>query len=377
MKRLLPIILLAFSYGGYGQVSADPATSQTDMEDAVTNASIPANNLYTGEVLNFVMPIYNNAPVNSIPPNSMKVSISLGTNLIVDPTFNIANIGPFAGPGMTNSYFTWSQGIVAGGIVKLTGILNRNLPANFPLTNNLIDQAVVRVKTTATAGSSSIQSNVTVFDPSLLSDFNPNNNLATLNYAVVFSPLPVTYTGFTATQIACDIRADWSLGNELNVAHYDVESSKDGVNFVKVSEVAAIGASNYTSKFPLTDQISSPSIFVRVKAVDRDGLYHYSDVKTVSGTCDQKQPWKLYVYPNPVSYRSDINIVAKEGSFNGTYKLTLIDNAGKTYKVSEVKLSNVKTFNYEFGKTLASGKYIVRIANSDGSQASSLEFEKL
>ena len=191
------------------------------------------------------------------------------------------------------------------------------------------------------------------------------------------SPLPVTYTGFTVNQVACEIRANWSLGNELNVATYQVEASKDGVSFVKVAEVAARGASTYSTSFALTDQIKAPSIFVRVKAVDRDGLYHYSDVKTAAGTCDQKQPWKLYVYPNPVSYRSDINIVAKEGNFTGRYKLTLVDNAGKTYKVSEVTLDNVKTFNYQFGKTIASGKYVVRISNEDGSQAASLEFEKL
>ena len=376
MKRLLPIIFLGlFSHAGFGQIQADPATSQSDVQNPSNNNSIPANGLMAGQVINFVLPVYNNSFVNGIPTTSMKVSISLGTNMTVDPAFNIANIGPFAGPGMTNSYFTWTQQVLAGGVIKLTGILNQALPSNFPASFTLLDQAVVRLKA-GSAGSSSFQSNVIVNNPALLSDTDPTNNQSSLNYTVS-GVLPVTYTGFTATQVACDIRADWTLGNELNVSRYEVESGKDGVSFVKVAEVAARGASSYSATFALTDQLSAPSIFVRIKAVDRDGLYHYSDVKTVTGSCEQKQPWKLYVYPNPVSYRSDINIVAKEGNFNGRYKLTLVDNAGKTYKVSEVTLGNVKTFNYQFGKAIAAGKYVVRIANVDGSQATSLEFEKL
>ena len=376
MKRLLPIIFLGlFSNAGFGQIQADPATSQSDVQNPSNNNSIPANSLMAGQVINFVLPVYNNSFVNGIPTTSMKVSISLGTNMTVDPAFNIANIGPFAGPGMTNSYFTWTQQVLAGGVIKLTGILNQALPSNFPASFTLLDQAVVRLKA-GSAGSSSFQSNVIVNNPALLSDTDPTNNQSSLNYTVS-GVLPVTYTGFTATQVACDIHADWTLGNELNVSRYEVESGKDGVSFVKVAEVAARGASAYSATFALTDQVSAPSIFVRIKAVDRDGLYHYSDVKTVTGSCEQKQPWKLYVYPNPVSYRSDINIVAKEGNFNGRYKLTLVDNAGKTYKVSEVTLGNVKTFNYQFGKAIAAGKYVVRIANVDGSQATSLEFEKL
>ena len=54
-----------------------------------------------------------------------------------------------------------------------------------------------------------------------------------------------------------------------------------------------------------------------------------------------------------------------------------MDNAGKTYKVSEVQLDNVKTYNYQFGRSIAAGKYVVRISSADGSQAASLEFEKL
>jgi hypothetical protein len=295
--------------------------------------------------------------------------------MIVDPTFSLSDIGPFAGPGNTNPYFTWTQTILAGGIVKLTGITNQLLPSNYPSSFTLLDQAVVRLQAT-TAGSSTFQSNVIVNDPALLSDTDPTNNSSSLSYTVS-APLPISYSQFNAIQVGCDIRTNWTIGNEININKYEVEASKGGTNFVKVADVAARNASNYSATFALTDQIKASLIFVRVKAIDMDGTNHYSEVKTVSGTCDQKPALNLYVYPNPVVNSNNINIVAKQGSFTGQYIITLIDHTGKTLKMTEMQLDNVRTYNYEVGKNLSSGKYLIRVANTDGSQVTTLGFEKL
>ena len=374
MKNLLLLLCLTFSLHGFSQTPADPATSQGDVQDPGTGSSVPANNLISNQIVNFVLPIYNNAFTNSIPATSMKVSISLGSNMIVDPTFNIANIGPFVNQDNTNPYFTWTQTILGGGVVKLTGILNQTLPNNYPSTFTLLDQAVVRVKAT-TAGSSSFQCNVIVNDPSLLSDTDPTNNHSSLNYTVT-ATLPITYTQFNATQSGCDIKTNWSIANEININRYEVEASKSGTDFLKVAVVPAINASDYSAIFALTDQTKAPSIFVRVKAIDRDGTSHYSDVKTVSGNCDLKPVLNLYVYPNPAVNSNNINIVAKQGSFSGKYMIALIDHTGKTINMTDVQLDNVRTYNYMFNKNLSSGKYLIKIAGTDG-HVTTLEFEKL
>lgn len=375
MKNLLLLFFLSFSLNGFCQVPADPATSESDVEDPANSNSLPSNSLVSNQIINFVLPIYNNSFVNDIPTSSMKISMSLGTNMIVDPSFNLADIGPFAGPGNTNPYFNWSQTIVGGIIVKLTGISALPLPANFPYNFTLLDQAVVRLKAT-TQGTSSFVCNISVNDPSLLSDTDPTNNSSSLSYTVS-APLPISYTQFNTIQVGCDIRAMWSIANEVNISKYVVEVSKAGTDFVKVAEVAAHNASDYSATFPLTDQIKANSIFVRVKAIDRDGSSHYTDVKSVSGSCSQTPVLNLYVYPNPVVSKNNINIVARQGSLNGKYVLTLIDHSGKTLKMNEIQMDNVKTYSYDFGKMLSSGKYLVRVANTDGSQVQSLSFEKL
>ena len=116
---------------------------------------------------------------------------------------------------------------------------------------------------------------------------------------------------------------------------------------------------------------------MRVKALDRDGSSHYTDVKSVSGTCNQVPGLNLYTYPNPVVNRNNINLVARQGIFSGKYILTLLDHSGKILKMTEMQLDNTKIYNYEFGKNLPSGKYMVRVANTDGSQVTTVGFEKL
>ena len=368
MKRLLIIFLLAISHATYSQItsiSADLGVGVPNLTD-LSNNPINPNAVGHNSISKLKFSITNYEQNTPIPDHTFQVVVGLGSKFIVDPAYNLAT-------APLSNYFSWTQAIF-NGEVQITGTLIGTLPADFSINNT----AVFNVKAVGFGGPAIISDQLAFpnDNPSFnLTDPNPVNNNATLNYTVVGS-LPVTYTNFVPTQVGCDIRADWSLGSELNVRKYIVEASKDGVTFANMTEIAARGASNYSATFALTDLIKAPMIFVRIKAVDLDGSLHYSDVKSVSGSCDQKQPWKLYVYPNPVSYRSDINIAAKEGSFTGKYRFTLVDNAGKTYSTSEVTLDNVKSYNYKFG-SLAAGKYIVRVSSVDGAQNTTVEFEKL
>ena len=368
MKRLLLIVLLGFTQLTQAQITpviADLGVGLPYLTD-MSNNNINPNAVGMNSLLRLKLDLYNFEQTVTIPPQTFQVVIGLGTRLVLAPGFNLAT-------APLSNYFSWTSNL-NNGQVQIIGTLISTLPADFFQNNT----ASFDLKAILLGGPSTITAQLAFINnnPSYnLSDPNSSNNSATLLYTVV-SPLPVTYTRFAATQTGCDIRADWSLGSELNVARYEVEASKDGVSFQKVAQTIARGVPDYSATFPLTDQIKAPMIFVRIKAVDLDGTYHYSDVKTVSGTCDQKAPWKLYVYPNPVSYSKYVTLAAKEGEFNGKYRFTLVDNAGKTYRTSEQQLDHVKSFKYDFG-TLASGKYIIRVQNTDGSQVSSLEFEKL
>ena len=369
MKNLLLIFILAVSQVSYSQitsVSADLGVGVPNLTNLSDNPINP-NTVGLNSTVKLKFSITNFEQSISIPDHTFQVVVGLGAKFIIDPAFNLST-------APLSNYFSWTQAVF-NGEVQITGTLIANLPADFSVNNT----AIFNLKAVVNGGPSTIADQLAFpnDNPSYnLTDPNPVNNNATLNYTVI-SPLPVTYTNFVPTQVGCDIRAAWSLGSELNVKKYVVETSKDGVGFIKMAEVLANGAVNYAATFALNDQIKAVSIFVRINAIGIDGTSHYSDVKTVSGNCNQKQLWNLYVYPNPVSDRNNINLVAKEGNFNGKYIVTLTDNAGKTYQTSSVTLDNVKSLSYPLGTTIAKGKYIIRITSIDGAQTASLGFEKL
>ena len=57
MKHLLVIFLLVISFNSFGQTSADPATSQSNVENPENNKSVPATNLFNKPVINYILPV--------------------------------------------------------------------------------------------------------------------------------------------------------------------------------------------------------------------------------------------------------------------------------------------------------------------------------
>ncbi|MEQ1799846.1 MAG: hypothetical protein ABL872_17950, partial [Lacibacter sp.] len=64
-------------------------------------------------------------------------------------------------------------------------------------------------------------------------------------------PLPVTFEGFVARQNTDGtVKLLWNVGEEVNVAGYNVESSTDGVSFKNAGYVTATGKNIYGLDFP-------------------------------------------------------------------------------------------------------------------------------
>jgi hypothetical protein len=81
-------------------------------------------------------------------------------------------------------------------------------------------------------------------------------------------------------------RLEWTTGHEENFALFVVERSSDSQNFFAIAQVAAKGSFSeyvYTDTSPL-DVDAHRTFYYRLKMVDRDGTFHYSDVQEVSLT---------------------------------------------------------------------------------------------
>ena len=352
-------------------VSADPALGSFDITN-LAGTSVDANNLSLGSAYLLKLSVFNLntdfAPNNFIPPNSALVDIGLGSKMTLDPTYNL-NTAPL------NNYFTFQYVTVAGEQPKIRCNINTNIPRDF------FGEFSFKVIAGPPQGSSTITGNF--FLPNnnpnfILSDIVGGNNTAGLSYFVGPSagPLPVNITNLNAKNFECNVDVNWNVSQEINVANYEVELSKDGVRFANGASVMAANKNNYNVTIPLTEQLKSPLLFIRLKSIDNDGTFKYSSIVTVKGNCTNNPKQTITCYPNPVTNQNFITIASKGANFEGNYSISIIDATGKLYSLQKMNLSSLSSFKLPLNNAMAKGEYFIRLQHSDEALSTTLIFIK-
>lgn len=367
MKNLFLLSTLFFlSVNSYSQaVKADPALQNLSVK-TVLNNPIDENLLPLNYVIDLKVPILNLNLLNALPAGTCKIKIGLGSKLILDPNFDLNNTN-------TSQYFNWTA-ITEGGQVQLTGDLKEILPANFDSICEF------RVKGSE-LGTSTITTNFLITNHNttrILSDENPSNNSASLAYTVIESQggtTPVTFTGLVVKNERCSIKVNFSTENEINVKQFEIETSKDGRSFINMGKIASNSRINYTFSFALNDNNKASIIYVRVKSVDMDGRFQYTDTRTVKGICSEKIAVGLF--PNPaIKSNTELTLRANTGIFNGKVAITLLDINGKTLNQQELILLNADQFKLKTG-LLAAGQYFIKITGSEIDAPVIVRFQQL
>lgn len=94
--------------------------------------------------------------------------------------------------------------------------------------------------------------------------------------------LPVTLVSFSGKQVDCNIRLDWKITDAINFSRFEVEKSINGEVYTKVASVPLTNADLYN----WTDRTAtSQTNFYRLKMVDIDGEYQYSNIVPVKNNC--------------------------------------------------------------------------------------------
>ena len=366
VKCLLVSALLAASLSGVAQLRAvtlDPKLGGIKITDLAGNV-LNENFIQPGQLLKIVVPVANTIHDNAVPKGSCKIKIGLGSKLLLDPQLDLTTVN-------SSNYFTWTA-VTVGGQSLLTGELTTALPANF-------NEVEVAFKVLGNqVGHSTITANFLVTNhntATILSDNDGSNNATFLKYAITNATAPTPTTTVDAlSKSDCSIKIDFSTDREINISHYQLEASKNAVDYVKVYQTNAAALATYTATIALPKDLQTPVLYVRAKTTYNNGNVMYSDAKTVSGLCEGK--WAVDMYPNPTRGNEDVVIRAVSGMFNGRYTINLVDLTGRTIQTHQVQLNNVLNFKYRIGN-LAASKYMLRIVNADASETALLQFEKL
>ena len=157
----------------------------------------------------------------------------------------------------------------------------------------------------------------------------------------------------------------WTTASEINNSHFDVERSYDGRTFEVIGEVAGNGNSQHQIEYSYTDASVSKvqnTVYYRLKQVDLDGAYEYSDIRVVRFDAVGND-MQLVAYPNPMNDELNIMLSLPSGE---KYQLQVTNPQGAlVHQKNHVFSSGLHTLDLSQWN---SGVYIVEVISDRGSE---------
>jgi hypothetical protein len=173
--------------------------------------------------------------------------------------------------------------------------------------------------------------------------------------------LPVELLSFEAERVTMNqVDLEWITATELNNDGFEVQRMLEGEQqFTKIGWVAGNGTTTNTSYYTFEDDNGFSGIsYYRLKQIDFDGTFTYSDIRAVDG----EEGEVLTIFPNPAVDLINIRLQKEDNTdlFIKVYdsKGALVINQQKVLYSNVVQLTEINE--------LAAGVYWMQIATKDG-----------
>ena len=173
-------------------------------------------------------------------------------------------------------------------------------------------------------------------------------------YYFTLSSLPVELVKFQANTIDDEqVELIWETATEENNDGFEVQRSTDGKNWEKIDFIQGHGTTLETKNYTLLDENPISGVnYYRLKQVDFDGKYEFSDVINVE--VKQLNSQTISFFPNPV--QDELNILNGEGD------ATIYNVLGQP-----VRTLIINTEQYSINtRDLSKGQYILSIQQENG-----------
>jgi hypothetical protein len=173
----------------------------------------------------------------------------------------------------------------------------------------------------------------------------------------------------------------WQTASETNNDYFVLEKSSDAVNFIEITNIDGAGNSNSLLNYNYTDQLSTlvlqctepveefnselSTIFYRLKQVDFDGNFSFSDIIQIN--CQDNLKDNLIeiisIYPNPVHNDFNYEIFSTQ---DREIIISVINVLGENI-IREHRNITAGLNNYSLNvSALAAGVYYFKIETVDG-----------
>jgi len=187
--------------------------------------------------------------------------------------------------------------------------------------------------------------------------------------------LPVTITAFNGENAGSVNKLFWTTSSESNSKGFELERSADGVNFTRITFVATkANGGNSTTALSYGYDDRRPLVganYYRLKQIDNDGKYAYSNVVLLNRKVTEIMITK--VYPNPASAELNIQITSPRSE-----KLTLVvtDLTGKVVMQQSMNVMLGDNQQQLQIGSLAGGTYMIKAVCANGCETAVQRFVK-
>jgi hypothetical protein len=192
------------------------------------------------------------------------------------------------------------------------------------------------------------------FDPNLASP--PTGYTGPFNTSPI--SLPVELTSFTAQTTSEGVRLSWTTASELNNSGFEVQRSTNQTNWATLGFVRGAGTTTEAQSYSFVDASASGRVFYRLKQVDFDGQFEYSNIIEVNAGVPQTFALEQN-YPNPFNPSTAISYQLPVA---GNVSLKVFDMLGKEVAtlVNARQEAGAYTVNFN-ANNLSSGVYFYRL----------------
>lgn len=202
---------------------------------------------------------------------------------------------------------------------------------------------------------------------------NDGNGYTGSSYAIITSGvLPIKLSNFSAIRKDKDALLNWQVANQdANASHFEIERGYTGSNFINIGRIDVNLNSGATATYSYHDvdiltKKSNGVVFYRLKMVDKDGKFTYSDIKSIKLSF---KAFAVNLYPNPAKGFSNLIIDLNNPS---QVAVSISDASGRiVHKVEFVGFKGVNQHKVDLSK-LAGGTYMVKVNAGNEVQTISL-----
>jgi len=216
---------------------------------------------------------------------------------------------------------------------------------------------------------------VKTYSPTLDAFKTGSNSQFEIDYEFTNQPLPVELTYFAGTLNGNNVELRWRTETEVNNYGFDIERTKENSDWITIGFVEGHGNSNSPKQFNFidTDINQSGTYYYKLKQIDNDGTYEYSDVVSV----EVAVPNKFYLsqnYPNPFNPDTRFDFALPEKQL---VSLRIYNTLGEI--VAEIVNEEREPGSYSVtfdASRLPSGVYIYRLQTSSFAAYKKMTFLK-